>query len=100
MRLLVIYDISDDGLRGHACELLKDFGLRRVQYSAYAGDLTRNRREMMEIRVSGLLARDERSRPTDRVYVLPMCDACFGGARFLGEQAEFPDKRRDRFEVL
>jgi len=55
---------------------------------------------MMEIKVSGLLERDERRRPTDRVYVLPMCDACFGGARFLGEQAHFPDRRRDRFEVL
>lgn len=100
MRLLVIYDISDNGLRGHAAELLKDFGLRRVQYSAFAGDLSRNRREMLEIRVSALLARDERCRDTDRVYVLPMCDACFGGASFLGEQAHFPDRRRDRLEVL
>jgi CRISPR-associated protein Cas2 len=100
MRLLVIYDIGDDGLRVRTAELLKDFGLERVQYSAFAGDLTRNRREMMEIRVSGLLDADVRRRPTDRVYVLPMCDACFGGARFLGEQAHFPDRRRDRFTVL
>jgi len=100
VRLLVIYDIGDDGLRGHAAELLKDFGLQRVQYSAFAGDLTRNRREMMEIRVEALFAQDSRYRPTDRVYVLPMCDDCFGGARFLGQQAHFPDRRRDRFEVL
>jgi CRISPR-associated protein Cas2 len=100
MKLLVIYDIGDDGLRVRASELLKDFGLERVQYSAFAGDLTRNRRDMLEIRVEELLAQDERCRPTDRVYVLPTCDACFGAARFLGEQARFPDRRRDRFEVL
>lgn len=100
MRLLVIYDIGDDGLRVRAAELLKDFGLERVQYSAFAGDLTRNRRDMLEIRVEGLLSSDQRRRPTDRVYVLPTCDACFGAARFLGEQAHFPDKRTERFEVL
>lgn len=100
MRLLVIYDIGDNGLRVGIAERLKDFGFERVQYSAYAGDLSRNRRGMLEIRVGGLLERDMRRRPTDRVYVLPMCDACFGGAAFLGEQAHFPDKRRDRFEVL
>ena len=100
MRLLVIYDIGDDLLRVRVAELLKDFGLERVQYSAFAGDLTRNRREMLEIRVVSALDGDSRRRPTDRVYVLPMCDTCFGGATFLGEQAHFPDRRRDRFEVL
>jgi len=30
VRLLVIYDIGDDGLRVNTSELLKDFGLERV----------------------------------------------------------------------
>jgi len=96
----VIYDIGDNGLRVRTAEFLLDFGLERVQYSAFAGDLTRNRREMLQIRIEGLFARDPRARESDRVYVLPMCDGCFGGARFLGRQAHFPDHRRDRFEVL
>lgn len=100
MRLLVIYDITDNGLRVRASEFLQDFGLERVQYSAFAGDLTRNRRQMLEIRITDLFARDSRSRDTDRMYVLPMCDSCFGTARFLGEQAHFPDRRRDRFQIL
>jgi CRISPR-associated protein Cas2 len=100
VRLLVIYDVTDNGLRVRAAELLKDFGLERVQYSAYAGDLSQNRRQMLEIRVEKLFASDPRRRESDRVYVLPMCDGCFGSARFLGEQAHFPDKRRGRFRVL
>jgi len=100
VRLLAIYDVGDDGLRVRVAETLKDFGLVRVQYSAFAGDLTINRREMLEIAVAGLLRRDRRSRPTDRVYVLPLCDSCFAAARFLGEVSRFPDRRRDRFEVL
>lgn len=100
MKLLAIYDIGDDGLRSHLAEALKDFGLLRVQYSAFAGDLTRNKRQMLEIVIERLLDGDRRRRPTDRVYVLPMCDDCFGAARLMGEQARFPDKRRDRYEVL
>ncbi len=100
MRLLAIYDIGDNGLRLRAADLLQDFGLERVQYSAFAGDLSTNRRQMLEIRIGQLLEQDQRRRPTDRVYVLPMCDSCFGSARFLGEQAHFPDRRRDRFRIL
>jgi CRISPR-associated protein Cas2 len=100
MRLLTIYDIGDDGLRSRLAEALKDFGLLRVQYSAFAGDLSANRREMLEIVITQLLQRDRRSRPTDRVYVLPLCESCFAAARFLGEMTQFPDRRRDRFEVL
>ncbi len=100
MRLLAIYDIGDDRLRARVAEALKDFGLVQVQYSAFAGDLSANRRGMLEIVVTDLLQRDQRSRPTDRVYVLPLCDSCFAAARFLGEVNRFPDRRRDRFEVL
>jgi CRISPR-associated protein Cas2 len=99
MRLLAIYDIHDDGLRQRAADLLKDFGLVRVQYSAFAGDLSRNRRGMLEISVKGLLT-DVRSAVEDRIYVLPLCDSCFGGARLLGQQAHFPDHRHDRWAVL
>jgi len=100
VRLLVVYDIGADGLRVRLAETLKDFGLLRVQYSAFAGDLSPNRRDMLEIALAQLLRRDRRSRPTDRVYLLPLCEACFGAARFLGEVSRFPDRRRERFEVL
>lgn len=100
MKLLVIYDITDDALRVRASELLRDFGLLRVQYSAFAGDLTRNRREMLEIRLNSAVIQHAAAQPTDRVYILPSCDACFSQARFQGGSARFPDRLRDTFEVL
>jgi len=39
MRYLVVYDISDDKLRARIAEKLKDYGLRRIQYSAFLGEL-------------------------------------------------------------
>ena len=100
MKLLVIYDISDDNLRLRASELLKDFGLLRIQYSAFADDVSKNRREMLEIRLRSDVLNHRSVVDTDRVYLLPTCDACFGQATFLGSKSRFPDRERDRFEVV
>jgi CRISPR-associated protein Cas2 len=41
MRYVVIYDITDDNLRALVAETLKDYGLQRIQYSAFIGSLRR-----------------------------------------------------------
>jgi CRISPR-associated protein Cas2 len=43
MRYVVIYDITDDNLRALVAETLKDYGLQRIQYSAFIGDLRRDK---------------------------------------------------------
>lgn len=100
MKLLVIYDIGDNSLRLGTAEILKDFGLARVQYSAFAGDLNHNRRDMLEISLAALLRRHRGARSTDRIYLLPLCDDCFASAHFLGERTHFPDHRVDRWKVV
>ena len=40
MRLLVFYDIPDDGKRGKIADTCLDFGLDRIQYSVFAGVLS------------------------------------------------------------
>ena len=42
MRYVVIYDVSDDNLRTLVAETLKDYGLQRIQYSGFMGDLRRD----------------------------------------------------------
>ncbi|MBX6773568.1 MAG: CRISPR-associated endonuclease Cas2, partial [Chloroflexi bacterium] len=41
MRCLVIYDISENRARLRVAEICLDYGLLRVQYSAFLGHLTR-----------------------------------------------------------
>ena len=41
MHCLVVYDISDDKLRTKVADILMDYGLDRIQYSAFAGKLAR-----------------------------------------------------------
>lgn len=45
MKLFLIYDIQDDKARNKVADLCKDYGLRRVQFSTFFGDLNRNRQE-------------------------------------------------------
>ena len=41
---LVIYDITDDNLRNRVSEVCKDFGLMRIQKSAFLGPQVSSRR--------------------------------------------------------
>lgn len=40
MRCLLIYDISHDGARTKVADACLDYGLERVQYSAFLGELS------------------------------------------------------------
>ncbi|MCD6348613.1 MAG: CRISPR-associated endonuclease Cas2 [Candidatus Korarchaeota archaeon] len=40
---LVVYDISDDAVRLKVANKLKDYGMRRIQYSAFVGELAPRR---------------------------------------------------------
>ena len=42
MRYVVIYDITDDNLRALVAEALMDYGLQRIRYSAFIGELRRD----------------------------------------------------------
>lgn len=49
MKTLVIYDISDDDVRFRISEVCKNFGLCRIQKSAFLGDLPSSRRKELVI---------------------------------------------------
>lgn len=40
MRCLLIYDIPDDRARQRIADACLDYGLQRIQYSAFGGDLS------------------------------------------------------------
>jgi len=47
MMTLVIYDISDDDDRGKLANMLFDFGLQRIQYSGFKGELNAHDRHIL-----------------------------------------------------
>ncbi len=99
MKFLVLYDITSDPLRVELAELCKDFGLRRVQYSCFAGDLSRNRVDMLKLELRARLLRDDAC-ATDAVLVVPTCETCASSRWRLGPEKHFPDRSKRKYAVL
>jgi CRISPR-associated protein Cas2 len=51
MKVLLIYDIPHDGTRQKVADCCLDYGLERVQYSAFVGDLSRTLQEELLMRI-------------------------------------------------
>jgi CRISPR-associated protein Cas2 len=69
VKLFVIYDIQDDKQRAKVADACKDYGLRRVQFSTFFGDLNRNRQEELMQRVRRIVGDGEAY-----VLLLPTCE--------------------------
>lgn len=68
MKCLVVYDITSDKARGKVAELCKDYGLDRIQYSAFLGDLSRNHQEELILRAGECLGEH-----AGNVQLFPVC---------------------------
>lgn len=66
---LVIYDIEDDRVRGRIANACKDYGLERIQYSAFCGALDASRRGELAARLTDTLGRE-----VGKVLLLPVCE--------------------------
>jgi CRISPR-associated protein Cas2 len=67
--LVLIYDIEEDWLRTRIGGICLDYGLERIQFSAFFGKLNRNRRQELALRVKNELG-DE----SGRVRIIPVCE--------------------------
>lgn len=50
-RIIVLYDIPDDRIRVKVADMCMDYGLDRVQFSAFVGQLQRTHQEELMLRV-------------------------------------------------
>lgn len=75
-RCLVVYDIVEDRVRAKVADLCFDYGLSRIQYSAYVGTLTRTHQDELLQKARRRLGRTE-----GHVALFPICDADFRAHR-------------------
>ena len=69
MQTLVVYDIPHDGVRTKIADICLDYGLERIQYSAYMGDLQRTHQEELLLKVKKKLGKRE-----GKVQLFPICE--------------------------
>jgi CRISPR-associated protein Cas2 len=55
MRLLLVYDIVNDRQRTKVATACLDYGLDRIQYSAFMGALSRTHQEELMLRISAII---------------------------------------------
>ena len=80
MMALLIYDITDDRRRAKAADVCKDFGLARIQYSAFLGDLSRARQgELIQKLRRALRDADH------RIHLFPLCEKDLRLIRLLAQ---------------
>lgn len=63
----VIYDISKNKSRTKIANLCKDYGLERVQKSAFLGEITKNKAEMLAVEIEKFVNKKE----NDKVFMVP-----------------------------
>ncbi len=73
MRYLIIYDIpvEHDPVRKKISDLLLSYGMVRLNYSVFYGELTRSKAEEIAIRLDRVVKKIEAD-----VRVIPVCNSC------------------------
>ncbi len=69
MQTLVVYDIPNDRARTKIADVCQDYGLDRIQYSAFLGDLQRTHQEELLKKIGKQLGK----RP-GKVHLFTMCE--------------------------
>lgn len=76
----IIYDIVNDRKRNKIAKACKNYGLYRVQKSAFLGNLNKNDIDELSLQCQDIM--DEES---DSIYIFPMCDDDFKKVKLLGQ---------------
>ncbi len=69
MNCIVIYDIVEDKIRNKIADVCLDFGLQRIQYSAFFGELSHNQKETLFKKMKRLIGDKE-----GNVQIFPVCE--------------------------
>jgi CRISPR-associated protein Cas2 len=81
MQCLIIYDISDDRARQKIADACLDYGLARLQYSAFLGDLSRAHQRALFGEI-----RDRLGRKPGNVQLFPLDERAWAGRRTIAQE--------------
>ena len=69
MQTLVVYDIPSDKVRNRVSECCKDYGLERIQWSAFRGALSTAVRRELALRLQRTVGRED-----GNIQLYPICE--------------------------
>lgn len=81
MKCLLLYDIPDDKIRAKVANFCLDYGLDRIQYSAFMGDLSSNHQEELMLKLGRRLGK-----ASGRIDLFPVCKEDWRGRISIEQQ--------------
>lgn len=91
--MVLIYDIEDDRLRTRASDICLDYGLERIQFSAFFGRLNRNRRQELALKL-----RSEVGQQSARIRIIPVCEDDLKDMWLLDQYRRDADELKEEVE--
>ncbi len=80
MKTLVIYDVTEDGVRNEVARICEAFGLTRIQKSAFIGYLPSSRRKELAIKLKKAI-----SGAHANIQIFTFCRYCQTSREIIGE---------------
>jgi CRISPR-associated protein Cas2 len=68
-QVLVVYDITNDRVRAKIADACQDYGLDRIQFSAFTGQLSHNHQQELTLKLRHLLGDT-----TGVITLVPICE--------------------------
>lgn len=87
MDTIIIYDISENGLRARVAKVLLDYGCVRIQKSAFWGMMNHNTQDKLRLRLERMMDGKE-----GNIQFYPMCSKCFSLKQSIGEIYEVKEE--------
>ncbi|MEM2211365.1 MAG: CRISPR-associated endonuclease Cas2 [Nitrososphaerales archaeon] len=87
MKTLIIYDISDDEIRLRVSEVCKNFGLSRIQKSAFLGNLPQAMRKELTFTLKNVLKDDK-----GNIQIFVICNADLNLREVIGKEYKEEDE--------
>jgi CRISPR-associated protein Cas2 len=90
MQTLLIYDIPDDRVRTRIADVCLDYGLLRIQFSAFMGDLSRTHQEELLLQIKKRLGRK-----AGNVQLFPLDEQTWSRRRVIDQRGKSEEKEKD-----
>lgn len=81
MQCVVVYDISDDNKRNKIADVCQDYGLDRIQYSAFLGDLAPTYQEELMLKLQAVLGK-----LPGNIQLFPICEKDWRARRIIDQK--------------
>ena len=81
MRCLLIYDIAHDGVRTKVADACLDYGLERIQYSAFFGELSNIHQRELLLKIKRRIGKHGAN-----VQLFPLDEKSWSGRRVIEQE--------------